>query len=304
MRPFLKWVGGKRQLLPALRRFCPASIGTYFEPFLGSGAVFFDLASHGRLDTAVLSDANPDLIGCYHRVRDALDQVIAELERLAAGHAAAGGEHYLRVRNERFNPQRAAWRADGALLDRYPPELAAMVIYLNRTGYNGLYRLNASGNFNVPPGRYDRPRIVNRPALEAAARTLAAPRVVLRCEPFEEVLREPVAGDFVYLDPPYAPMSNTANFRGYTGRGFNDTDQQRLQRIVVALAERGVNVLLSNSTAPAVTRLYDDHPSVVSAGLKTWRVPARRAVNVNPSGRGAVEELIVSNITPHGALQP
>jgi DNA adenine methylase len=302
LRPFLKWVGGKRQLLPALRRFYPATIGAYFEPFLGSGAVFFDLIGQQRLDGGItLSDANPDLIGCYRRVGDSLDAVVAELERLAAGHAEAGDEHYLRVRNDCFNPQRAAWRADGARLDRYPSELAATLIYLNRTGYNGLFRVNAAGDYNVPPGRYDRPRIVNRPALAAASHAIAAPQVQLRCGAFDEVLQDAAAGDFVYFDPPYAPMSATANFRGYTGRGFDATDQERLQAVLVALAERGVAVLLSNSTAPEVSRLYEDNPETARAGLRAWRVPARRAVNSRPDRRGAIEELVVSNVAPASA---
>ena len=171
LRPFLKWVGGKRQLLPVLRRFYPPSTGTYFEPFIGSGAVFFDLLGHGALDRSQvrLSDANADLIGCYRRVGDAVDAVIGELERLAAGHASGGPDHYRHVRDALFNPQRAAWRDAGADLDGYPVALAAMLIYLNRTGYNGLYRVNASGEYHVPPGRYDRPRIVDRPLLETVS---------------------------------------------------------------------------------------------------------------------------------------
>ena len=167
LRPFLKWVGGKRQLLPVLRRFYPEPAGRYFEPFLGSGAVFFDLTSRGRLNGhgATLSDDNADLIACYRRIGRSLDEVIAGLERLAADHAVRGRECYMQVRDEHFNPLRAAWRDRGADLDDYPADLAAMLIYLNRTGYNGLFRLNASGEFNVPPGRYDRPKVLDRPLL-------------------------------------------------------------------------------------------------------------------------------------------
>jgi DNA adenine methylase len=305
VRPFLKWVGGKRQLLPVLRRFYPGTVGTYFEPFLGSGAVFFDLVARGAINGhgAILSDANPDLIGCYRRVHHSLGDVIAALDRLAAEHVGRGRECYMQVRDERFNPMRAAWYEGGADLDTYSAELAAMLIYLNRTGYNGLFRVNASGEFNVPPGRYDRPRIVDRVGLANAAASLAAANVRLEHAPFDHVLERAQAGDFVYFDPPYAPLTRTANFRGYTGRGFSDRDQEALQRVVIALAERGVNVLLSNSTAASVTELYESNSAAANAGLRTLRVPARRAINSNAERRGAVAELVVSNVEPLAAAR-
>ncbi|HUQ86239.1 MAG TPA: Dam family site-specific DNA-(adenine-N6)-methyltransferase [Vicinamibacterales bacterium] len=303
LRPFLKWVGGKRQLLPELRRFYPASIGRYFEPFVGSGAVFFDLLNRDQLNGhgAVLGDDNADLIGCYRRVGHSLDAVLAALEPLAQDHALRGRECYMQVRDERFNPLRAAWRERGANLDDYPAELAAMVIYLNRTGYNGLYRVNASGEFNVPPGRYDKPKILDRALLTAASQVFASPHVTLQHAAFDRVLDEARAGDFVYFDPPYAPLSRTANFRGYTGRMFADADQSRLQEVVIELARRGVNVVLSNSTAPSVTELYEGNPAALDAGLHTWRVTARRAVNSNAEKRGRVEEIVVSNVPPRPA---
>jgi DNA adenine methylase len=303
LRPFLKWVGGKRQLLPVLRRFYPSAFGRYFEPFVGSGAVFFDLLGQGALDGrgVTLSDDNADLVGCYRRVADSLDQVIAELEQLAAGHRRDGREHYLRVRDQRFNPLRAAWRDGGADLDRYSSELAAMLIYLNRTGYNGLFRLNGSGEYNVPPGRYDNPKIVDRALLTMAARALAAPNLVVRKAGFDRVLDDARNGDFVYFDPPYAPLSATANFRGYTGRSFTDVDQQRLQQIMIELAHRNVMVVLSNSTAPEVTELYERNAEAQAAGLRAWRVPARRAVNSRADRRGAVQELVVANLRPRRA---
>lgn len=300
LRPFLKWVGGKRQLLPVLRRFYPEKVGAYFEPFLGSGAVFFDLAGRGAINGhgAVLSDDNPDLIGCYRRIRTSLDDVVANLEELARDHAARGRECYLQVRDERFNPQRAEWHHRGSDPDTYSAELAAMLIYLNRTGYNGLFRVNASGEFNVPPGRYDRPRIVDRSLLMRAAGALSATNVRLERAGFDRVLEVATPGDFVYFDPPYAPLTRTANFRGYTGRGFGDDDQDALQQVLIALAQRGVNVLLSNSTAASVTALYEGNDAAEQAGLRAWRFPARRAINSRPDRRGAVEELVVSNMLP------
>lgn len=300
LRPFLKWVGGKRQLLPILRAYYPAATGRYFEPFVGSGAVFFDLINQQDLNGggAVLSDANADLIGCYRQVAAAPDAVVVELERLAVDHAVRGRDCYLEVRDRRFNPLRAAWRDRGGDPDDYSPELAAMLIYLNRTGYNGLFRLNAAGEFNVPPGRYDRPKIVDRALLARVSTVLARPEVRLEHRAFDRVLADAQPGDFVYFDPPYAPLSATANFRGYTGRGFSDDDQQRLQQVVIALAAKGTQVLLSNSTAPSVTRLYEDNREAAAAGLRTRRVPARRAVNSRADARGAVIELLVSNIAP------
>ena len=156
MRTFLKWAGGKRQLLPRLRPVYPSTFGVYHEPFLGSGAVFFDLVARGHLDNrpAVLTDENPDLIGTWLRVRDSVGLVLAALERLARGHARDGADHYRRVRDRQFNPARRQWYDAGADLAAYRPEMAAMLIYLNRTGYNGLFRVNRAGGFNVPPGRY------------------------------------------------------------------------------------------------------------------------------------------------------
>jgi DNA adenine methylase len=303
LRPFLKWVGGKRQLLPVLRRFYPEPMGRYFEPFVGSGAVFFDLIAGGHLNGhgAVLSDDNADLIACYRRVSRSLDEVAAALERLAADHAARGRDCYMSVRDQQFNPLRAAWRDRGGDLDDYPAELAAMLIYLNRTGYNGLFRVNASGEFNVPPGRYDKPKILDRALLTAASHALASPHVTLQHAAFDGVIDGARAGDFVYFDPPYAPLSRTANFRGYTGHMFDEDDQKRLQEMVIALARRGVNVVLSNSVAPSVTALYEDNPQATDAGLSTWRVPARRAVNSNAEKRGVVEEIVVSNVRPRAA---
>ena len=300
LRPFLKWVGGKRQLLPVLRRYYPPAPRAYFEPFVGSGAVFFDLLAQGRLDgrPVTLSDDNADLIGCYARVADALPAVVTALERLAAGHARDGRAHYLHVRDALFNPQRAAWRAGGSHLDGYGAGLAAMLIYLNRTGYNGLFRVNSTGEYNVPPGRYDRPRIVDRPLLEDVSCVLARPNVRVQRAPFDGVLNDARAGDFAYFDPPYAPLSKTANFRGYTGRGFTEGDQAHLQQVLIELSRRGVHVLLSNSTAPSVARLYDGNADARRAGLCTWQFPARRAVNSNALRRGTVAELVVSNIQP------
>lgn len=300
-RPFLKWAGGKRQLLPTLRRFLPDRFGTYFEPFLGSGALFFDLAARGGLRDrrAVLLDRNGDLMGCYLMVRDRVAEVIAALTALAAGHGRAPRRHYYEVRDRRFNPLRRAICGDSGLDPaRYSPALAAMFIYLNRTGYNGLFRLNRAGDFNVPQGRYRRPRIVDAANLVRVAEALAAPGVDLRHGSFEMVLDEAQPGDFLYFDPPYAPLSSTASFTAYTAGGFSRDDHHRLQAVVVELARRGCSVLLSNSSAPLVARLYQDDPTARRAGLQVFAVPARRAINANAARRGLVTEYLVTNLHP------
>jgi DNA adenine methylase len=297
MTPLLKWVGGKRQLLPQIRRFYPSTFNRYIEPFLGSGAVFFDLHASGRLQghDAVLIDSNADLIGCYEMLRDETAAVGDALEQLAAGHARGGRTHYFEVRDERFNRLRHERRAaDGRIA--YTPELAAMLVYLNRTGFNGLFRLNARGAFNVPPGRYERPKIADRAKLARVADALASPGVQLVWGGFERALELAQPGDFLYFDPPYAPLSRTANFTAYTSPRFDAADQVRLQAVVVALARRGCAVLVSNSTAAEIGALYEESDAARSAGLQAFRVPARRAVNSDASRRGPVAEYLITNI--------
>lgn len=296
-QPFLKWAGGKRQLLPALRRVYPARFHTYREPFLGSAAVFFDLHRRGLLDGrgAALDDTNPDLIACYTTVRDRPQQVIDELVRLARDHERHGPDHYYEVRNERFNPGRRAILAAGNGF-AYTPALAAMLIYLNRTGYNGLFRLNADGEFNVPAGRYPKPRICDAENLLKVAAALRRPGVTLGHRRFDRTVDDADAGDFVYFDPPYAPLSKTARFTSYTREGFSGEDQEQLKEVLMTLATRGCHVVMSNSTAPEITRLYAHDAAVAAAGLRCYTVPARRAINSNAARRGNVEEYVITNV--------
>ncbi|HSL21525.1 MAG TPA: Dam family site-specific DNA-(adenine-N6)-methyltransferase [Vicinamibacterales bacterium] len=288
-KPFLKWAGGKRQLLPVLREFYPRSFDAYLEPFVGSGAVFFDLRGRGLLDghEVLLADSSRDLIDCYIAVRDHVAALIAELEALQAGHRAGGASHYYAVRDEQFNTLR---RRPG----RPIVPLAARLIYLNRTGYNGLFRVNAAGDFNVPVGRYKRPVICDAANLRAASAALAGVR--LECAAFSESLRSARANDFVYLDPPYAPLSRTASFTAYTAAGFGGPAQEALRSVVVELAARGVRVLLSNSAADEVRRLYADDARAREAGLRAHRVAARRAINSAATRRGPVWEYVITNV--------
>jgi DNA adenine methylase len=294
----LKWAGGKRQLLPELRKFYPAAFDTYWEPFLGSGAVFFDLHARGALDGrgVMLSDNNADLIACYRAVRDRPEQVIGELSRLASGHARDGTRHYYEVRNERFNPQRAVLAAARDQGFEYTASLAAMFVYLNRTGYNGLFRLNSDGEFNVPAGSYAKPKICDEPNVRRVAKALARFGLTLERARFERMVERAGAGDFLYFDPPYAPLSKTSRFTSYTAEGFGADDQKRLRDLLVTLAHRGCQVLMSNSTAPEIAALYEDNEDAASAGLRCYRIPARRAINSNRLRRGTVDEYLITNV--------
>ena len=296
-RPLLKWPGGKRQLLPVFRAFYPASFARYVEPFVGSGAVFFDLLSAGRLagHSVRLADTNADLVGCYEAVRDDPDAVIAALETLARLHARGTSSAYYAAR-ARFNSLRQ--RMGGR---RYTPRLAALLIYLNRTGYNGLFRLNGDGIFNVPAGRYVRPRICNPGLVRSVAAALAYPGLELRHAPFEATVTDAAPGDFLYFDPPYAPLSPTSRFASYTAVPFTEDDQARLCAIVAELAGRGCQVMLSNSSAPEIEALYR-RAAAGQRGLSLWAVAARRAINSRGSARGTIPELLLTSLSPAGPV--
>lgn len=298
VRPILKWAGGKRQLLPALRRYYPEKFTRYVEPFLGSGAVFLDCHNRGLLEgcEVQLSDINADVIGCYRMVRDRVAEVIDALRRLERGHRARGDTHFYFVRDEGFNRLRRDLQASGDPACGYTPALAAMLIYLNRTGYNGLFRLNSRGAFNVPAGRYTSVTICDEDNLLALAGALRRPGLRLDVRGFDDALREAGAGDFVYLDPPYSPVSRTSQFTSYTAGGFGREEQTRLQQAVVGLARRGASVLLSNSVAPDIRRLYAQSAEARAAGLVARMVAARRAINSRASARGAVREYLITNV--------
>ena len=260
--------------------------------------MFFDLHARGRLaDRDVfLTDNNPDLIACYRAVRDCPEQVIGELARLATGHERDGARHYYEVRNERFNPRRAALATEGNGDLQYDDTLAAMFIYLNRTGYNGLFRLNSDGEFNVPAGRYAKPRICDEANLRRVAKALGRPGVTLDRAQFERIADGAREGDFLYFDPPYAPLSKTARFTSYTAEGFDAGDQTRLRDMAIALSRRGCYVVMSNSTAPEIAALYEESKEVKAAGLRCYKIPARRAINSNASRRGVVDEYVITNV--------
>jgi DNA adenine methylase len=303
VRPLLKWAGGKRQLLPVLAEHYPTSFSRYIEPFMGSAAVFFDLLNSGRLARKgiVLADVNPDLIGCYRTLRDRPEAVIRSLHTLAREYRTRGSASYYDIRDTRFNPLRAALQARASdpsdIADMYTPGLAAMLIFLNRTGFNGLFRLNRQGGFNVPAGRYTNPTICDERHLRSVAAALASPGVTIALQPFHRTLDQAGADDFVYCDPPYAPLSRTSSFANYTADGFTSRDQLRLQEAVVAACKRGAFLVVSNSSAAEILSAYTTLDAQ-KAGLEVRPVPARRAINSKAASRGPVDELIISNVRP------
>jgi DNA adenine methylase len=263
---FLKWLGGKRQLLPEIREHMPASFGRYLEPFVGGGAVFFDIfTSSGLSAPAYLGDANAELITTYRAIRDDVEAVIAALRPHERQHSA---EHYYAVRAQRP-------RSDAAV--------AARMIYLNRTCFNGVYRVNKSGGFNVPIGRYANPTVCDADNLRACARSLASAEIA--CADFASVMAVAKGGDFVYFDPPYFPVSKIGDFTSFTASGFTPADQERLAGCARRLKGSGVHVLLSNADLPVVHELYE--------GFEVRAVRARRNINSDGGKRGDVGELLI-----------
>ena len=240
VRPILKWAGGKRQLLPALRPYYPSTFGRYIEPFLGSGAVFLDCHNRGLLDSCEvhLSDINADVIGCYRMVRDEVEAVIEALRTLDAGHRADGTRHFYAVRDEQFNALRRDIHAAPDPAKAYTPALAAMLIYLNRTGYNGLFRLNSRGGFNVPVGRYARVTICDAPNLRRLSAALRRPGLTVEVRRFEEALGDGRPGDFVLpgspvrAGQPHGPVHLLHRGEVRSGRaGAAAADRGRLARL-------------------------------------------------------------------------
>ena len=273
--PIIKWVGGKTRLLGELIARLPPHHERYFEPFAGGAAMFFRLAP----ERAVLADLNADLIGMYRAV--AADPA-GMVRRLAIHRDAHDEEHYYQVR-ERWNDRAVSWTS----LDR-----AAAFIYLNRTCFNGLWRVNRGGGFNVPIGRYTNPLICDPDGLAAAAAVLV--RAEVRCADYRTAVADAGRGDLVYFDPPYDPVTPTASFVSYTGGGFGPEQQAELADLVHTLADRGCHVLVSNSDTPRVRTLY--------RGLRIDRVSCPRAINSNAARRGDVDEVIVlAGPTPRAA---
>ena len=274
-RPLLKWAGGKRQLLPEIQRLYPREFGTYFEPFVGAGAVLFDLQPR----RAVINDANEELINCYHVVRSDPEELI----KLAAEHERNDSAEY-------FYELRALDREPG--LKALPDVVrAARVIYLNKTCYNGLYRVNKQGYFNVPYRHHVRtPQIVDPEVIRAVSRYLNDARVEIKRGDYAAAVDAVRAGDFVYLDPPYDPVSQTSSFTSYAAGGFGEEEQRALKRLCDDLDERGCRVLLSNSDTDFVRELFRNRRRYTLSEVK-----ARRNINSKGALRGEVGELLIFN---------
>jgi len=262
IKPFIKWAGGKRRLVPDLLRHVPAQFHTYHEPFLGGGALFYEL----KPAAAYLSDANARLVRTYLGIRDDVDTVIRKLQSYPHDK-----EFFLSLRKKDVDA--------GSNTD-----VAAWFIYLNKTGFNGLYRVNRSGGFNVPFGDQSSPTICDEPNLRACSKLLRRARLLV--QDFALVLDRAQAGDFVYFDPPYLPLSTTSSFVSYTRGGFGPEDHRRLRDVALALKRRGVAVLLSNSSNPLVRELYGEH-------FQIEEVLAARAINSRGDRRGPVQELLI-----------
>lgn len=271
-KPFLKWVGGKQQLLVQFEEYFPQEFNRYIEPFLGGGAVFFHLWNTGRLGNPIfLFDNNEELINTYWVVKNKTEELIALLSNHQKKH---NKKYYYGIRG----------------LDRRDVELsnverAARTIYLNRTCYNGLYRVNSKGQFNVPMGSYKNPQILAKDVLKAANQALQEAQIEVR--DFRSIVELAEPGDFFYFDPPYDPVSKTANFTSYTAGDFGSDDQRDLAKVFTQLDEKGCLCMLSNSYTPFVLELYKNFE------IKT--VQAKRAVNSDANGRGAVTEIVVTN---------
>jgi DNA adenine methylase len=260
-RPFLKWAGGKARLLEQYRLFIPP-FKTYYEPFLGGGALFFYL----QPSYAVLSDINPELVNVYQCIRNHVDAVITQLEHHAQQHCR---DYYYKVRAQELND---------------PIERAARLLYLNKTCFNGLYRVNRAGKFNVPMGRYQNPKICDHHLLLAASAALQSATILERS--FDHILQDAHGEeDFVYFDPPYYPLSATSDFTAYSQTAFTTTNQETLRDIFAILAQRGVKTMLSNSDCPFIRNLYK--------GYTIKNITAARVINSNPDKRGKIQEVLV-----------
>ena len=271
LQPFTKWTGGKRQLLPVIRELMPKKYNRYFEPFVGGGALFFDLAPKD----AVINDFNAELINCYQQIKDNPQELI---EILKVHQEYNSKEYYLDLRSsdrdERIDMMSEVQRA-------------ARILYMLRVDFNGLYRVNSKNQFNVPYGRYKNPKIVDENLVSAISTYLNNNQIEIKKGDFEKAVLDVQPGDFVYFDPPYIPLSETSAFTSYTHEGFSYDDQVRLRDTFKKLSDTGAYVMLSNSSSFLVEELYRD--------FNIHYVEATRTNGAKSSSRGKISEIIVTN---------
>jgi DNA adenine methylase len=272
LQPFLKWAGGKRQLVPEIRKYIPPKFKLYFEPFVGAGAVLFEL----QPSTALINDANQELINCYRVIKETPEELIAHARK----HQNTK-KYFYRLRSLDREP-------DFKTLS--PLERASRIIFLNKTCYNGLFRVNSQGQFNVPFGNYSNPVIVDEIVIRAVSRYFNEAQVQISTDDFEVALSGAGRGDFVYLDPPYDPVSDTSSFTGYNLNSFGRDEQRRLQRVCDDLTQRGCKVLLSNSATEFIRELYSD-----TSRYTIVEVEANRNINSVGTSRGKISELLIFN---------
>lgn len=265
--PIVKWVGGKRQLMFELLKNMPKSYSRYFEPFIGGGALFFEL----QPDNAYISDMNEELINLYQVVKDNVDELIDDLSK-----HEVSKEYFLEIRNI----DRTEKYAELSNVER-----ASRFIYLNRTCFNGMYRVNSKGEFNVPFGHYKNPRIIDENNLLNCSELLK--KTEIKCADFTEILTKVKKGDFVYFDPPYVPLNETSSFTSYTKDGFDIDMQFKLRDVCDELDSMSVKFMLSNSDTKLVNELYSNY--------KIKKVFASRQINANADGRGKITEVLVRN---------
>jgi len=274
VRPFLKWAGGKRQLLPEILKYIPKHINkhTYYEPFIGGGALLFEL----QPPKAAINDRNKELINCYQVIRDSLDELMQELSKDKYSNSETS---YYKMRDLDRCSKKYAKLSE--------VQKAARIIYLNKTCYNGLFRVNSQGQFNVPFGRYKNPNFLDDVVLSSVNKYLNSNEIAMLNQDFEQALENAEKGDFVYLDPPYDPVSETASFTGYDVNGFNRDEQSRLKKVFDDLTARGCKVMMSNSCTDFILDLYQDY--------QVKKVRATRSINSNALKRGMVNEVLVLN---------
>lgn len=270
VKPFLKWAGGKRQLASLIaNKYLPKHFNTYHEPFVGGGAILFTL----QPTQAVINDINEELINCYKVIRDSTSKLIDNLK--------------LHKNNEKYFYTIRDWDRSDSFSKGTPIERASRVIFLNKTCYNGLFRVNSKGQFNTPFGRYKNPNIVDENTLQAVGSYLDNNDIKILNTDFREALSSIKKDDFVYIDPPYDPVSDTASFTGYSISGFNRGDQIDLKQWFDKLNRKGCKLLLSNSNTKFINELYKDYKIEV--------VYASRAINSNAKKRGKIDEVLIRN---------
>lgn len=276
-KPFVKWAGGKTQLLEQFEDLFPKKFNNYVEPMVGGGAVFFHLLGTGRLKSnSFLIDNNTELMNCYHIIQENVEELIAELTRLEEEYNQNPEDFFYEVRK---------WDRQVGFNQRPAAQRAARTIFLNKTCYNGLYRVNSKGQFNTPFGRYKNPTICDEENLRAVSSILQD--TTLLTDDFEHCLDIASTNDFVYFDPPYHPLNKTAKFTSYTKEDFGEDDQIRLRDTFAEIAEKGCQVMLSNSDTEFVRDLFGD--------FRIHTVYAKRHINSNPNNRGEITEVVVTN---------